>query len=348
VYFGSVLCDEIDGMWHGLHSGNLRSALVGNLVDYAGYLFIFTGMAVGLYAQYGIHSVVNGALLLFGTLMIFAILIRQRKLGTDPSRPQDYRMRLHRNLEATSGNPLSLLGRIFEPLIRNGAFCYAVLIFSALNWVHAFFLALTIAANIVWIVLLSYNRFFRRPLNRLQAYPLRWRNSELSPMKIAVNGIRMNCTLEGPFTGSVVMLSHSLATDLTMWDPQFDALTRRHRLLRYDTRGHGGSDAPGGEYSLSQLAKDACGLLDALGIERVHFVGLSMGGMIGQMLALETPDRLLSLVLCDTTSRTPADARPAWDERIRIAGSAGMALLVDPDNCAVVHPQLSRTPFGYR
>jgi 3-oxoadipate enol-lactonase len=149
-------------------------------------------------------------------------------------------------------------------------------------------------------------------------------------MKIAVNGIRMNYKLEGPSTGSVVMLSHSLATDLTMWDAQIDALTRRHRLLRYDTRGHGGSDAPGGVYSLSQLAKDACGILDALGIERAHFIGLSMGGMIGQVLALEAPNRLLSLVLCDTTSRTPADARPAWDERIRIAGSAGMAPLVDP------------------
>lgn len=126
------------------------------------------------------------------------------------------------------------------------------------------------------------------------------------------------------------MLSHSLATDLTMWDAQIEALTRRHRLLRYDTRGHGGSDAPGGVYSLSQLAKDACGLLDALGIERAHFIGLSMGGMIGQMLALETPNRLLSLVLCDTTSRIPADATPAWDERIRISGSEGMAPLVDP------------------
>jgi phosphatidylglycerophosphate synthase len=173
LYFGSVLCDEIDGMLARL---TFRESPFGTwletFVDYAGYLFIFTGMAVGLHAQYGIHSVINGALLLFGTLMIFAVLIRQRKRVTDPSRPQDYRMQLHRNLEATSGNPLSLLGRIFEPFIRNGAFCYLVLIFSALNWVHAFFLALTIAANIVWIVLLTYNRFFRRPLNGLQTFPV--------------------------------------------------------------------------------------------------------------------------------------------------------------------------------
>jgi 3-oxoadipate enol-lactonase len=148
-------------------------------------------------------------------------------------------------------------------------------------------------------------------------------------MKIAVNGIRMNCELEGPSTGSVVMLSHSLATDLTMWDAQIEPLTRRHRLLRYDIRGHGGSDAPSGAYSRDQLAEDACGLLDAFRIERVHFVGLSMGGMIGQMLALHRPNRLLSLVLSDTTSRIPADARPGWDERIRIAGSAGMTPLVD-------------------
>src|SRR2546427_1770384 len=132
-------------------------------VDYAGYLFIFTGMAVGLYAEYGIHDVVEGVLLMFGTLMSFALLIRQRKLATDPARPQDYRMQLYRGLEASSGKLSSRLGRLFEPLMRNGAFCYVVLIFSALNSVHAFFLSVTIGADIVWMMVLYCNRFFRRP-----------------------------------------------------------------------------------------------------------------------------------------------------------------------------------------
>jgi phosphatidylglycerophosphate synthase len=174
LYFGSVLFDEMDGM---LARVTFRESPFGcwleTFVDDAGYLSIFTGMAVGLYAEYGIHSVIEGALLMFGTLMCMAILIRQRKMGTDPARPQDYRMLLHRNLKATSRNFSSLLGRIFEPLMRNGAFCYFVLLFSALNWVHAFFLSLTIGANIVWVVILSYNRFFRRPAVGLhQTYPI--------------------------------------------------------------------------------------------------------------------------------------------------------------------------------
>jgi len=173
LYFGSVLCDEIDGM---LARVTFRESPFGcwleTFVDYAGYLFIFTGMAVGLYAEYGIHAVVEGVLLMFGTLMSFALLIRQRKLATDPARPQDYRMQLYRGLEASSGKLSSRLGRLFEPLMRNGAFCYVVLIFSALNSVHAFFLSVTIGANIVWMMVLYYNRFFRQPLAGLQTCPV--------------------------------------------------------------------------------------------------------------------------------------------------------------------------------
>ena len=84
-------------------------------------------------------------------------------------------------------------------------------------------------------------------------------------MKITANGISMNYTLDGPAGAPVVTLSHSLATDLSMWEPQMKALTARYRVLRYDTRGHGGTDAPGGAYSLSQLADDARALLEALG-----------------------------------------------------------------------------------
>jgi 3-oxoadipate enol-lactonase len=149
-------------------------------------------------------------------------------------------------------------------------------------------------------------------------------------MKIRVNDIDVHYTLEGPAGAPVVTLSHSLATDLSMWDPQAAALARRYRVLRYDTRGHGGTDAPAGAYSLDQLAGDARGLLAALGIGRTHWVGLSMGGMIGQTLALSSPALLQSLSLCDTSSRVPAEARPLWDERIAIAETKGMDPHVEP------------------
>jgi 3-oxoadipate enol-lactonase len=122
----------------------------------------------------------------------------------------------------------------------------------------------------------------------------------------------------------VVTLSHSLANDLTMWDPQLPALTDKFRVLRYDTRGHGGTDAPDGPYTMEQLAEDARALLQALGIARTHFVGLSMGGMIGQMLGLTQPQMLESLVLCDTSSRVPPEARPVWEERITTTVTQGM------------------------
>jgi 3-oxoadipate enol-lactonase len=114
-----------------------------------------------------------------------------------------------------------------------------------------------------------------------------------------------------------------------MWDPQAAALAKRYRVLRYDTRGHGGTDAPAGAYSLDQLADDARGLLKSLDIAGTHWVGLSMGGMIGQTLALSTPGMLRSLSLCDTSSRVPAEARPLWDERIAIAETKGMDPHVD-------------------
>jgi|WetSurMetagenome_2_1015567.scaffolds.fasta_scaffold09690_2 3-oxoadipate enol-lactonase len=149
-------------------------------------------------------------------------------------------------------------------------------------------------------------------------------------MRITANGISIHYTLNGPASAPVVTLSHSLATNLSMWEPQAAALAVRYRVLRYDTRGHGGTDAPAGPYSLDQLADDAVALLRGLGIERTHFVGLSMGGMIGQILALSHPEMLRSLILCDTSSRVPPEARPMWEERIRTTEQQGMAPHVDP------------------
>jgi 3-oxoadipate enol-lactonase len=144
-------------------------------------------------------------------------------------------------------------------------------------------------------------------------------------MKVRANGLEINYVLEGPAAAPVVTLSHSIAADLTMWDPTVPALTPRYRVLRYDVRGHGGSEAAPGEYTLEALAEDARALLRALGIARTHWVGLSLGGMIGQALALRAPEVLAGLVLCDTASGMPPEMKPVWNERIAMveAGGAG-------------------------
>jgi len=149
-------------------------------------------------------------------------------------------------------------------------------------------------------------------------------------MQLTANGISMCYEVDGPGDGPVVVLSHSLATNLAMWERQLPALTPRYRVLRYDTRGHGRSAAPAGEYSLELLADDLFCLLDGLGMDQVHLVGLSMGGMIGQVAALRDPGRFASLVLCDTASQVPPAAHPAWRERIDTARSEGLEALVEP------------------
>jgi 3-oxoadipate enol-lactonase len=146
--------------------------------------------------------------------------------------------------------------------------------------------------------------------------------------KIRVNGVELAYRIDGaPHAAPWVVLSHSLACDHTMWDPQMEAL-RDFRVLRFDTRGHGASEAPAGEYTMDQLAADVHALLDALRIDRFHFVGLSMGGMIGQQLALRVPLRMATLTLADTTSRYPLEARPMWDQRIALVRAQGMDALV--------------------
>jgi 3-oxoadipate enol-lactonase len=149
-------------------------------------------------------------------------------------------------------------------------------------------------------------------------------------MNITVNGISVHYTLEGPASGPVITMSNSLASNLSMWEPQMPVLTSRYRVLRYDTRGHGGTEATAGPYSLDELSEDVRALLRALGITRTHFIGLSMGGMIGQIIAIKYPQMLQSLVLCDTMSRVPTEAKPMWDDRIHTAETGGMEPLVEP------------------
>ncbi len=148
-------------------------------------------------------------------------------------------------------------------------------------------------------------------------------------MKIEANGIQINYELSGRDDAPVVMLSHSLASSLVMWNPQLESLESKFKVLRFDTRGHGDSDAPEGKYTLEQLAADAVALMDALEIDAVHFVGLSMGGMIGQNLALDHKDRLKSLALCDTAAVMPDEVQPIWQQRIAAARENGLQDQVD-------------------
>ncbi len=146
-------------------------------------------------------------------------------------------------------------------------------------------------------------------------------------MKIKSNGIELNCVIEGD--GPWVTMSHSLACNLSMWDPQIQALTQHYKVLRFDTRGHGASAAPAGPYTLEQMADDVHGLFAELGIKRTHWVGLSMGGMIGETYALKYPGMFQSMVLADTTSRRPPNAEQMWGERIAMARDKGMDALVE-------------------
>lgn len=141
--------------------------------------------------------------------------------------------------------------------------------------------------------------------------------------KIEANGIFINYRLEGNKNSPVVMLSNSLLSNYSMWDDQIDALLQAgFQVLRHDTRGHGGTDAPSGPYSIELLVEDVRALLDALEINKVHFVGLSMGGFIAQLLAVTHPERVISLGLCDTACVMP----PAllWNERIDTAKAEGV------------------------
>jgi 3-oxoadipate enol-lactonase len=141
-------------------------------------------------------------------------------------------------------------------------------------------------------------------------------------MKIRTNDIETNYTIEGE--GPWLTMSHSLACNLSMWDEQAKLLAGKFKVLRYDTRGHGRSGAPPGPYTLEQLADDAKALFDALGIRCTHWIGLSMGGMIGQTFAIKYPGVFQSMVLADTSGQYPATAAPMWADRVKTVREKGM------------------------
>jgi len=147
-------------------------------------------------------------------------------------------------------------------------------------------------------------------------------------MKAKVNGIEVNYEIYGSESAPWLTFSHSLACSLRMWDGQVAEFKDRFRILVYDTRGHGGSEAPKGPYSLDMLAEDLRQLLAELRIKRTHYVGLSMGGMIGQVVALTDPGVFDRVVLADTGHTQTPETRKQWDERIKTAETKGMQPLV--------------------
>ncbi len=136
-------------------------------------------------------------------------------------------------------------------------------------------------------------------------------------MLLQIDGRRIAYDVVGPESGPVVCFTHSLAADGGMWAEQLPPLLAAgFRVLRLDMRGHGGSDPAPRPYSMKQLAGDVASTLSALEISRIHYIGLSIGGMIGQAFALEHGDRLLSAMWCDTLPASPQGAKAVWDERL--------------------------------
>ncbi|UTD28569.1 3-oxoadipate enol-lactonase [Bradyrhizobium sp. WD16] len=178
---------------------------------------------------------------------------------------------------------------------------------------------------------------------------------------VDADGCRINVSVEGRDGGPTLMLSNSLGSTLQMWEPQMPALTKLFRVIRYDRRGHGRSDIGARPYTMERFGRDVIAVLDDLNIEKVHWCGLSMGGMVGQWLGAHAPDRIDKLILANTTCHYPDPSN--WDARIKTVREGGLATIADtvmnawftadfreraPDVVAKIRAMLLATPLdGY-
>jgi 3-oxoadipate enol-lactonase len=144
---------------------------------------------------------------------------------------------------------------------------------------------------------------------------------------LVVDGVGLNVRVDGPADAPPIVLSNSLGTDLSMWEPQMPSLRERFRVVRYDLRGHGGSDVSPGPITVDRLGQDVVDLLDALGIERAHVCGLSVGGLVSIWLAARHPDRLDRAVLGAAAARI--GTAELWQSRADAVRAGGMAAVVD-------------------
>jgi 3-oxoadipate enol-lactonase len=147
-------------------------------------------------------------------------------------------------------------------------------------------------------------------------------------MKAHLAGIDMHYEISG--SGPWITLSHSLAADCGMWDAQMETLNQHFTVLRYDTRGHGQTQATSGPYTLDQLSDDVYQLLKHLGVQKTHWLGLSLGGMIGQTFAIQHPEMIDHAVIADSSGKVAPAAVVAWGERAALARQNGMQVLVQP------------------
>ena len=177
------------------------------------------------------------------------------------------------------------------------------------------------------------------------------------PTITTADGAKIHYELEGPADGPVLLFSNSLGTNLHMWDDQTAALADSHRILRYDSRGHGKSDAPKGPYSIEMLGRDVLALLDALDLDTVDYCGLSKGGMVGMWLGTNAPERFRKMVYANTSAHMPT--REMWADRAAKVRADGVASIgqsiIDrwftppfqknaPDRVAKVSAMIDATP----
>ena len=146
---------------------------------------------------------------------------------------------------------------------------------------------------------------------------------------IPINGARLHYRIDGPEGAPWIVLSNSLAADTSMWDPQMPALTASYRVLRYDNRGHGGSDDAPGPYPLDILLDDALGLISATGVERYCFVGLSLGAKLAQAAALRKAPGLIAIAVCDgQADPSPPAVAAEWEKRACAVEEHGIGTIV--------------------
>jgi 3-oxoadipate enol-lactonase len=170
------------------------------------------------------------------------------------------------------------------------------------------------ARGLLGFVELSAYRLARALKRVVGTSPPRSRRGEEMPDIKTDDGCIIHVEVQGPQNGPVLMLSNSLGTNLHMWDDQVPAWSRHFRLVRYDRRGHGQSSVPKGPYPMARLGRDVLAVIDALGIGKMNWCGLSMGGMVGQWLGANAPGRIDKLILSNTSSYF-AD-KTLWEGRL--------------------------------
>jgi len=141
------------------------------------------------------------------------------------------------------------------------------------------------------------------------------------------NGVELFYRVDGAADAPTLVLAHSLGTTLEMWDPQMPAFAKRYRVIRYDSRGHGRSEVVPGPCTMGDFGRDALALLDALGLDRAHFCGLSQGGMVGMWLGSHAPERIGKLVLCNTAAHM--DTPAGWNARMEMVRRSGMEAIAE-------------------